>query len=125
MDRGSSGGVRRPDHARPPEQWEGAVDGRTFYFRERHGDWRLELDMEPTGRFANRIVGTGADGDVKTEPVEMTEGTVIAEGVETALGEGIVDHLDFIVRAIREHIAREACPHAGAINFCPTCGARM
>lgn len=27
-----------------PEQWEGTVDGHSFYFRERGGFWRLELD---------------------------------------------------------------------------------
>jgi hypothetical protein len=108
-----------------PEQWEGTVDGRTFYFRERHGDWRLELDLEPTGHFANRVIAVGPDGATRTEPVEMTAGTVIAEGPASRLGERTVEHLEFIVRTIREHITGETCPHLGAINFCPACGARV
>ena len=27
-----------------PEQWEGSIDGHSFYFRERGGFWRIELD---------------------------------------------------------------------------------
>jgi len=108
-----------------PEQWKGTVDGRSFYFRERHGEWRIELDLEPTGQEAQRVIGTGPDGEMLTEPVEMTEGTVIAEGVESALGDTARDHLEFIVRTIREHITGESCSHRGAINFCPTCGSRI
>lgn len=107
-----------------PERWEGRVDGRSFYFRERHGYWRIELDLQPDGRFVNRLVGTDEDGKMITEPVETTSGTVIAEGVESALGATALDHLEFIVRTIREHITGETCPHADAIVFCPTCGAR-
>jgi hypothetical protein len=29
-----------------PEQWEGEVDGHSFYFRERGGDWDIELDLQ-------------------------------------------------------------------------------
>jgi len=108
-----------------PEQWHGTVDGRSFYFRERHGEWRIELDLEPTGREAQRVVGTGPDGELLTEPVDMTEGAVIAEGLDTALGHTALEHLEFIVRTIREHVAGEACSHQGAINFCPTCGSRV
>jgi hypothetical protein len=107
-----------------PEQWEGTVDGRSFYFRERHGEWRIELDLEPTGHFAQRLSGTGPDGQLVTEPVEITQGTVIAEGLDSALAETASEHLEFIVGTIREHITGEGCPHHGAINFCPTCGAR-
>lgn len=107
-----------------PEQWEGEVDGRSFYFRERHGQWRIELDLELTGRFVSRWVGTGPDGEMLTEPVETTEGEVIAEGAESALGDTTVAHLEFIVRTIREHTTAERCRHLGAINFCPTCGRR-
>jgi hypothetical protein len=49
---------------------------------------------------------------------------VIAERVESALGATDLEHLEFIVRTIREHISGEICPHLGAIAFCPTCGAR-
>ncbi|MDQ2738603.1 MAG: hypothetical protein M3Y35_08330 [Actinomycetota bacterium] len=107
-----------------PEQWEGHVDGRSFYFRERHGHWRIELDLEPDGHFANRLVGTGEDGKVITEPLETTSGSAIAEGVDSALGATDLARLEFIVRTIREHISGETCPHVGAIAFCPTCGVR-
>lgn len=45
-----------------PEVWEGTIDDHSFYFRERHGSWRIEIDLEPDGRFANRVVGTSTDG---------------------------------------------------------------
>ncbi len=41
-----------------PEQWEGTVDGRTFYFRERGGSWRIELDMVPSGKYASACSGS-------------------------------------------------------------------
>lgn len=107
-----------------PEQWEGHVDGRSFYFRERQGHWHIELDLEPDGHFANRLAGTDEDGKMITEPVETTFGTVIAEGIQSALGTTDLDHLEFIVRTIREHVTGETCPHVGAIVFCPTCGVR-
>jgi hypothetical protein len=108
-----------------PEQWVGTVDGRSFYFRERHGQWHIELDLEPTGRSAARLVDTGPDGEMLTEPVETTQGEVIAEGVASALGDTAIAHLEFIVRTIREYITGECCQHLGAINFCPTCGTRV
>ncbi len=45
-----------------PEQWEGTVDGRTFYFRERGGSWRIELDLVPAGKYAQRLVRVDEDG---------------------------------------------------------------
>jgi hypothetical protein len=108
-----------------PEQWQGTVDGRSFYFRERHGEWRIEIDLESTGHQAQRVIGTGPDGELLTEPVEMTAGTVIAEGLDTALGQTAPEHLEFIVGKIREHVIGETCSHHGAINFCPTCGCRV
>jgi hypothetical protein len=108
-----------------PEQWQGTVDDRSFYFRERHGEWRIELDLEPTGREAKRVIGTGPGGEILTEPVAITEGTVIAEGREADLGLTRLQHLEFIVRTIREHMSGEACSHQGAVNFCPTCGCRV
>ncbi len=108
-----------------PEQWEGTVDTHSFYFRERRGEWRIELDLEPNGHFARRVVGAGPDGKMITEPAELTSGTVIADGLESALGETAVHHLEFIVRTIREHLTGIRCAHEGAGNFCPTCGARV
>ncbi|CCG03604.1 hypothetical protein [Blastococcus saxobsidens] len=108
-----------------PEQWEGTVDGHSFYFRERHGEWRIELDLQPSGRFAERVAGVDERGRPVTEPVELTEGGVIAEGLEGALGSDPVAHLDVIVRTIREHLWQRSCSHSGALLYCPGCGTRM
>lgn len=108
-----------------PEQWEGVVDGRSFYFRQRDGLWSIEVDLKPNGHLARRVVGTDADGEFITEPVELTSGVVIAEGAETACGESAVEHLAFIVTIVRNHITGETCRHEGAGWFCPSCGKRM
>jgi len=107
------------------EQWEGTVDGHPFYFRERHDQWHLEIDLEPTGRFANRIVGTNSDGGFETEPESINEGRVIAEGSYSQLPTGTLAHLEFIVRTIRDYLFAETCDHAGALFYCPQCGKRM
>jgi hypothetical protein len=108
-----------------PEQWEGSVDGRTFYFRERGGSWRIELDMAPSGRYAQRLVGDDEDGGFITEPVPIMEGEVIARGPDSDLGGAPVDHIAFVVRTIRDHVRRAGCEHRGARLFCPDCGQRM
>ncbi|MDQ3991359.1 MAG: hypothetical protein M3245_03490, partial [Actinomycetota bacterium] len=54
-----------------PEQWRGSVDGHSFYFRERDGMWRLELDLEPSGHFADRLIEVGEGGEMDTEPVPV------------------------------------------------------
>lgn len=108
-----------------PEQWEGIVDGHTFYFRERHGEWRIELDLAPSGRFVNRWLGVDDDGEAITEPVELDEGEVIARGVDADLGDAPVDHAEFIVRTIRNELRRRHCDHAVAASFCPACGMHM
>lgn len=108
-----------------PEVWEGTIDGRTFFFRERHGEWRIEIDLVPDGHIAQRYVGTGADGEMITEPVELTSGPVIAEGFEGQLGDTAVDHLAFIVRTVRGFIRGESCLHPLARAFCADCGAAM
>ena len=107
-----------------PEQWRGTVDGHTFSFRARHGEWRLEIDLRPSGRFANRVI-EGRDGEIHIEPVELDEGDVIAQGLDSDLGDTAVEHLQFIVRTIREHASAQGCGHDGALLFCPTCGTRM
>jgi hypothetical protein len=53
-----------------PEQWCGDVDGHSFYFRERHGDWRIELDLRPSGHFARTLAGTDSDGAAPIRGVE-------------------------------------------------------
>lgn len=105
-----------------PEQWEGSVDGHSFYFRERGGWWRIELDLEPTGNFAQRLAEVREDGELVTEPVPIMEGRVIAEGVESQLGESALDHISFIVRTIRDHLWAEQCDHLGAVSFVPSAG---
>lgn len=107
-----------------PEQWEGTVDGRTFYFRERSGFWRIELDMVPSDRYAQRLVRVGEDGTFVTEPVPIMEGEVIAQGAESDLGAEPVDHISFVVRTVRDHVRGVSCEHRGARLFCPDCGQR-
>ncbi len=107
-----------------PEQWEGTVDGRTFYFRERGGSWRIELDMASSGRYAQRLLRVGEDSEFVTEPVPIMEGEVIARGTDSDLGAAPVDHIAFIVRTIRDHLRGVGCEHLGARLFCPDCGQR-
>jgi len=107
-----------------PEQWEGTIDGRIFYFRERGGLWRIELDMVPSGRNAQRLARVGEDGTFVTEPVPIMEGEVIARGTESDLGAAPVDHIAFAVRTIRDHLRGVGCEHRGARLFCPDCGQR-
>lgn len=108
-----------------PEQWEGSVDGHSFYFRERHGFWRIELDLRESGRFAQRLARMGEDGKPVTEPVPIREGDVIAEGIDSQLGATPIDHIAFIVWTIRDHLWGGQCDHAGALFYCPKCGHRM
>lgn len=58
-----------------PEQWRGEVDGHSFYFRERHGDWRIELDLRPSGRFAPTFAGTDSDGTPRCRGKNWTKVT--------------------------------------------------
>ena len=106
-----------------PEQWEGIVDGRTFYFRERGGSWRVELNLAPSGKYA-RACSVGEDGTFVTEPVPIMGGEVIARGAESDLGAAPVDHIAFAVRTIRDHLRGVGCEHPGARLFCPDCGQR-
>lgn len=121
-----------------PEQWTGEVDGHSFYFRERHGEWRLELDLRPTGRFIRTVAGTDDDGTIHYQQRELTEGDVIADGT-TAEGYGatLVERAHFIIDTIRTHLARLACTHhrdslpaieaalGKQVSWCPACGARL
>jgi len=80
------------------------IDGRTFYFRERSGQWHLQVDLKPDGHLTERP---------------------IASGTTEQLGQSAIDHLTFIVQTVRDHITREACTHPGAGRFCPDCGTRV
>jgi hypothetical protein len=122
-----------------PEQWCGEVDGHSFYFRERHGDWRIELDLRPSGRFARTLAGTDSDGAARYEEWELDEGDVIAHGTSDVDGYGttLVERAQFIVDTIRIHLGRQACTlhHEDLssiealvgteISWCPACGTRL
>ena len=122
-----------------PEQWRGDVDGHSFYFRERHDEWDIELDLRPTGRFVRAIAGTDNDGTIHYQKHESVEGDVIASGTTDTEGYGItpVERALFIVDTIRMCLARQACTHhrdhlasieailGRQIHWCPTCGTRL
>ena len=94
-----------------PEQWNGSVDGHTFYFRERHDFWHIELDLEPTGEFYRTWEGTDDDGEPIYGQKAITEGTTIAEGsiATTGYGNLPVERLQFIVKTIRRYLKGEQC----------------
>ncbi len=120
-----------------PEQWTGSVAGHRFYFRERHDCWRIELDLQPSGRFTQ--VWTGGDADDDDRVREIEEGEVIAEGVVDVPGYGSspVERAEFITQAIRDHLTRTVCTlhltgladlerHLGwRPDWCPRCGVRL
>ena len=121
---GKTGVDARRTSSYAPEQWEGTIDGHTFYFRERGGLWAIELDMVPSGRYAQRLAQVAKDGTFVTEPVPIMEGEVIARGAESDLGPAPADHIAFVVRTIRDHLRGVGCEHHGARLFCPDCGQR-
>ena len=122
-----------------PEQWRGEVDGHTFYFRERHDEWRIELDPRPCGRFARTLVGPDSDGEPRYGERELDEGDVIAHGTtdDDGYGSSPVERAKFIVDTIRVHLARVGCTlHVEdlssieallgrEVRWCPACGARL
>lgn len=121
-----------------PEQWRGSVDGHSFYFRERHDYWSIELDLRPTGRFHKVFKGGDVDDPSSFEQEESVGGDVIAEGTTTFEGYGATlrERAELIARTIREHVARRDCRvHIerlnelrrlfGAIQWCPVCGQRV
>lgn len=122
-----------------PEQWNGTVDGRRFYFRERHDAWRIELDLRPSGRFARVWTGGDLGDEDSIEVRELEEGDVIAEGTTGAVGFGHTpaERADFIVTTIRDHLRRVACEvhrsvrpeltrgPGGEVRFCSACGERL
>lgn len=129
---GSHGGLA-------PEQWDGVVNGHSFYFRERHGEWRIELDLRPSGRFARTIAGTDTDGTIHYNEKELDEGDVIAHGTTDDDGYGTtpIERAQFIIDTIRIHVARQACTlHRDELSsieallgtnftWCPACGTRL
>jgi hypothetical protein len=122
-----------------PEQWRGTVDGHSFYFRERHDHWRIELDLRPTGRFYKVFKGGDLDDPSSFDQEEALEGDVIAEGTTGSPGYGATrrQRAEFLARTIRGHIARRDCRvhiedlhdlelrFGRRIDWCPGCGQRI
>lgn len=122
-----------------PEQWNGAVDGHSFYFRERHDQWRIELDLHPSGRFYRAWVAGDLDDDASYEDREVEAGEIIADGNTGADGYGatLVERAQFITDTIRAHLRRQDCDvhrHelddlellcGRQLNWCPACGLRL
>jgi hypothetical protein len=100
------------------EQWTGEVDGQSFYFRERHAEWRIELDLRPTGRFIRTVAGTDNDGATCYEERELDQGNVIAYGATDIEGYGTtpLERAQFITDTIRIHLARQAGPVVVEVN---------
>ncbi|WP_406813395.1 hypothetical protein [Mycobacterium sp. M23085] len=120
-----------------PEQWSGEVDVHSFYFRERDGDWSIEVDLRPSGRFA---WGTSDDYSAAcSERRELDVGDVIAYGTTDVEGYGTTprERAQFITDTIRIHLSRQACTlHHNdlsairamigtAVRWCPACGTRL
>lgn len=122
-----------------PEEWSGEVDGHSFYFRERNGEWRIEVDLRPSGRFIRTVAETDNDGATHYEERELDEGGVIACGTTDIAGYGTtpLERAHFITDTIRIHLARQACTlHHNdlssiravlgtAVLWCPDCGTRL
>lgn len=123
-----------------PEQWRGDVDGHSFYFRERSGEWSIELDLRPTGGFVHMAGGSDEEGKTVTESSGIEVGDLIATGAveEPGYGTTLLEHGQFIVDIVRTHIARQACSLHSAeevalvqellgrpVLWCPACGIRL
>jgi hypothetical protein len=122
-----------------PEQWRGDVDGHSFYFRERHDDWHIEIDLRLTGQIVEVLDGHSIDGRTQTRKQAVKQGDVIATGTIDAADYGttVAQRAQFIVTTIRDHLRREACTHhldkldsiettlGASVEWCPTCGIRL
>lgn len=122
-----------------PEQWSGEVEGHRFEFRERHGQWDIEIDQRPSGRFIKHVAGTDPDGSVVYRDREIEEGDHIASGATADDGYGSthIERARFIIDTVRTHLARQTCsyhldipPSLDAVlgtsaRWCPLCGTRV
>ena len=122
-----------------PEQWRGTVDGHSFFFRERHDHWRIELDMAPSGRFVEVWRGGDPEDEAARELTELDQGQVIAEGstATDGYGETPLERARFLIDTIRTHLRRHGCTAHTAGRaaleqilgrppaWCPACGQRM
>lgn len=117
-----------------PEQWYGTVEGHTFYFREKREEWRIEIDLAPTGQFYRAYLGGDLDDESSFGQREVERGTVIADGVTgvPGYGETPVERAQFIYRTITGHLVQQTCTvhHEEDLefllghppNYCPACG---
>ena len=98
-----------------PEQWRGEVDGHSFYFRERHDDWDIEIDLHPSGRSMRVVDGTHDDGTTRYRQHDIIEGEVMASGTTAAEGYGANprERAEFIVTTIRDHLRRKRVADVG------------
>ncbi|POX75441.1 hypothetical protein C3475_03035 [Mycobacterium kansasii] len=122
-----------------PEQWRGEIDGHSFYFRERHDQWYIELNLRPSGRFVRTVTGAGDDGAIRYHERELQGGDVIATGTTDTENYGTtpLERAQFIVDMIRTHLTRRECIHhldaltaiQAALGtpprWCPACGIRL
>ncbi|MDQ6837931.1 MAG: hypothetical protein M3137_06235 [Actinomycetota bacterium] len=122
-----------------PEQWRGSVEGHSFSFRERHEQWRIELDLVPSGRFSQVWRGGDLDDDRNVELKELDEGDVIAEGTTGVAGYGQnpVERIAFIAGVVGNHLRGQRCQvHTSErdawercvghpLAWCPACGTKL
>ncbi len=122
-----------------PEQWSGDVDGHSFSFRERHGQWDIEIDHQPSGRFVQQVAGTEPDGTATYRTRELKVGELVASGTTDVAGYGTtsVERAQFIIESIRTHLTRQSCSRyldkleeidvllGVPARWCPRCGTRL
>jgi hypothetical protein len=120
-----------------PELWTGEVDGHSFTFRERHGQWDIKIDHRPSGEFVKQFTGTGPDGTATYGTRELEVGELIASGTigDASYGTTAIERAQFIIEKIRAHLTRQSCSHCGdqlgaievllgvPARWCPLCGA--
>lgn len=122
-----------------PESWAGNVDGHSFTFRERFGQWEIEIDHRPSGRFVREFAGTNSDGTAAYRARELEVGELVASGTIDHPGYGTapIERAQFIVGTIRIYLTRQACRYhldpletltavlGTPARWCPVCGARL
>lgn len=122
-----------------PEAWSGEVAGHRFYFRERRGQWNIELDLRRSGGFLQSVFAVDATGEPHIELREAERGDVIASGGTREDGYGTTarERVQFIIGKIRQHLARVECAHhikdlavvevvlGEKVRWCPVCGSRI
>ncbi|OBJ42545.1 hypothetical protein A5630_20770 [Mycolicibacterium mucogenicum] len=122
-----------------PEQWRGDVDGHSFKFRERHGQWGIEIDLRPSGTFIRYLAGTEPDGGDAYQMRELERGELIAYGTigDAGYGATYVERARFIIDTIRAHLTRQTCAYhledlgrldcllGVSARWCPLCGTRL